>query len=68
MSLMRYYIITTVTTDKEGITSIIWHKHIYIIFEDAVKAALKIGPSAFVTMMQEGESWNYDRLKEMDAE
>jgi hypothetical protein len=59
--LMKLYIIQTVGCDEQGITSIVWHKHLFLFKDQAFKAAIEM-PDACVLELTQTDSWNHEQI------
>lgn len=65
---MNFYIIQTIETLPDGNMKIIWHKHLYCFFEDAVKACLEKGPGACVLKFEQVDSFPYESVKKENGD
>lgn len=42
--MTTYYILVSVKDEPDGVTSVVWHKHLHLMLEHAAKDALEKGP------------------------
>ena len=62
--MTTYYILVSVKDEPDGMTSVAWHKHLYLMLEQAAKAALEMGSHTHVIALEQNRSFTHEWLRE----